>query len=264
MRRILLSLQPPEALALKRYVLFGLLVFVLCTPLLFVAFLLAAAQFPALDRVTMSMPSSFRSAVASIAIRKARSEGGRASKVERALRLDPKAADLWADECAVGASNCPSGASAFTSSAEWTRRGELKEKAGDFCGAEKDYAAASRMITGYDTGNSRALGRTLLHCGQTGLAITEFNVALHQDTLVRDRQQHTSSGDDAPDERTEAAANVITDEEWLSIAYRVQNRNQSGAAEEACHAAHPELHPCYCTLTKGKLSCSSGVPPQVR
>ncbi len=244
---------------MKRYLLFGLLVAVLCTPLLFVAFLLAAAQLPALDRVTMAMPMSFRSAVASIAVRNARSEHGHGAKLARALRLDPQASQIWPEVCSVGENDCPTISTSGHSSAELSKLGEAKERAGDFCGAEKEYAAASQVISGFNTDNSRALGRTMLRCGQTGLSISEFKVALSQDTIARDRQASSSSADD-PDDN--AAANVITDQEWISIAYRVQK--QPGPAEEACNAAHPELHPCVCNLVRGKPSCSANVPPPAR
>jgi len=245
---------------LKRYVLFGLLVAVICTPLFFVAFLLAAAQFPALDRVTMQMPMSFRSAVASLAVRNARSEHGHGAKLARALRLDPQASEIWPADCALGANDCPNTSYVGASGAELSKRGEAKERAGDFCGAEKEYAAESRVLSGFDTDNSRALGRTMLQCGQTSLSISEFKVALSQDTIARDRQA-SGSFEDHSDENA-AAANVITDQEWISIAYRVQR--QQGPAEEACNAAHPTFHPCMCELLRGKPSCSANVPPPAR
>jgi hypothetical protein len=73
-----------------RPVLWGLLVFVLCLPLIFVLYLVAAARYPAMDGFTAKLPSEVGAAVAQIAMRKVRSGKDESTALDRVIRLDPE------------------------------------------------------------------------------------------------------------------------------------------------------------------------------
>ncbi len=52
-----------------RLVLWGLLIFVLCLPMLFVLLLIPAARYPAMDSLTMKLPMGIRRTVAELTLR---------------------------------------------------------------------------------------------------------------------------------------------------------------------------------------------------
>jgi len=86
-----------------RHVLWGLLIFVLCLPMLFVLLLFPAAKYAAMDSVTTKLPMTIRRTVAELTLRDAGYGKDAAKGIGRAIQLDPESADAWTRLCHTGA-----------------------------------------------------------------------------------------------------------------------------------------------------------------
>jgi hypothetical protein len=82
-----------------RPVLWSLLIVVVCLPLTFVLYLIAAAKYPTMDAFTKKLPTGARAAVADLTLRNAGYRKGSVKQVARAIELDPESGDAWSRRC---------------------------------------------------------------------------------------------------------------------------------------------------------------------
>ena len=235
---------------MKRYVLFGLLVAAVCTPLFFVAFLLTAANVPALDKLTMAMPHTIRAAVAELALG---SGGGAANKKthDRVLKLDPQNDQARSGGCSgnyqVGTGSCAVQVLGLdTAGAERLNTLGLKqEQGGDPCSAEDTFTKANTAAGGGRSEYLRNMGRAAYECGRYAYSSSEFSAA--EDDDAKDLAAHPEDADDInPD--------LEYEREWLSLAYTATRQPQ--LANEACLRAHTGWKACRCILKDQKPVCS--------
>src|SRR5580704_17272026 len=87
---ILAAFQSSGALPMR--LVWALLVCILCLPLAFVLYLVAAARYPSMDGFTARLPPVVGSAVSQIALRRAGYGKDDGNAIHRALQLDPESA----------------------------------------------------------------------------------------------------------------------------------------------------------------------------
>jgi tetratricopeptide (TPR) repeat protein len=239
---------------LKRYVLFGLLVAAVCTPLLFVAFLLTAANVPAMDRFTLALPQTIRGAVAQLALS---SGGGTANKKtrERVLKLDPANPQLNGREVtlAQGFSNSVTFSGNNGAATELNKLGLEQEQAGDPCTAEDTFTRANSNVNGGNTQYLRNMGRAAYECGRYAYSVSEFSAAEDDDA----RNLKTD-----PEDADDINLDLEYEREWLSLAYTATRQPQ--LANEACLRAHTGWKGCRCSLKDKKPSCTEVTPRAAR
>jgi tetratricopeptide (TPR) repeat protein len=244
-----------------RYVWFGLLVLVVCTPLVLVSLLFAEAMLPSLDAVTLHEPLGVRKTIAQIAANDAGYGKDAPVKLARVLRLDPENPEVWSRRCTDSTypgegkppkddalAVCQHAAALDSSSYNWSNVGKAQEAAGKYCDAQQSYSRASEGLQQSDASNFRALGRSALLCGQSGIAIAELNLAQNTDGAGA----ANPNVDD--DERELHKEGLQTDREWLTFAYA--NTKQPEQASKFCGLAHPDWQNCSCEVVKGEIKCS--------
>jgi len=223
---------------LKRYLLFGLLVAVLCMPLAFVAFLLTAANVPAMDRLTLAMPHTVRAAVAQLAVSRG---GGFSNKKthDRVLRLDPSYADDH-----IGRATQVIQVNGETAS-KLNKLGLDQEMAGDPCTAEDTFTQANSRANGGNAEYLRNMGRAAYECGRYAYSVSEFSAAEDHDA---------ADLKDDPEDADDIDPDLEYEREWLSLAYTATRQPQ--LANEACLRAHTGWKACRCILKDKKPSCA--------
>ncbi len=234
---------------MKRYVLFGLLVAAVCTPLLFVALLLTAANVPAMDKLTLAMPQTIRAAVAQLALS---SGGGAANKKthDRVLKLDPTN-DASNAGCSgnyhVGTGHCAVTVLGLdTASAQKLNTlGLQQERGGDPCTAEDTFTKANSDAGGGSSEYLRNMGRAAYECGRYAYSVSEFSAA--EDDDARDLKAN-------PDDAVDFDSDLTYEREWLSLAYTATHQPQ--LANTACLRAHTSWKACHCVLKDKKATCS--------
>jgi len=240
-----------------RKVWFGLIVLAVCTPIALVALLLAAVQFPAMDKVTLAMPPDVRATVAAIVIQRSGYGKDSLGKIQRVLRLQPENPKAWSGLCSIQADSDQTAPVLETCAhavkldpddgANLEYLAGAQEKAGDFCTAEETYTAANRAVSD-DPDDLRGMGRSALQCGRIPYSIAELEAARDLDL------KHSTDPNDDDDDVDDYKADLQVDREWLVLAYAAARRPTDAA--EVCSQAHPAWKTCSCTLRKGKPACS--------
>ena len=232
-----------------RPVLWGLLVFVLCLPLAFVLFLIAAARYPAMDSFTMKLPDGIRATVAELILRKAPYANVSAKLVDRAIELDPENADAWARRCHGNGEEAKSDQGACRkaialdpSAWNFNGLGAAQENAQDYCTAEDSYTNAIKASAN-SAYSLRNMARAALRCGHVGASVAGFEVAEGLDAK--------SAAD--PDEDDDTKNDLLADREYLAVAY--DRTNQPAKATAICIKAHADWKACHCELTDTAVKC---------
>jgi tetratricopeptide (TPR) repeat protein len=235
-----------------RPVLWGLLVFVLCLPLTFVLYLAAAARYPATDSFTAKLPALVGAAVAQIALRKAPNGKDESTALDRVIRLDPENADAWSWRChannnatAADEPACRKAIALGPTAWNFNGLGDAQEHAGEFCAAEDSYTKAVQA-TANEALYLRNMARAAMRCGHTGASVAGFEVAEGLDAKA--------AAD--PDEDEITKDDLLTDREYLAVAY--DRSNQPDKAAAMCTKAHPEWKTCHCELTEIGMNCANG------
>jgi tetratricopeptide (TPR) repeat protein len=235
-----------------RPVLWGLLVFAVCMPLVFVLFLVAAARYPAMDSFTTSLPSSIRATVAELTMRKMGFGKDAAQRIDRTIRLDPENSDAWSRRChmtfddnKIDMAACSKATSLDPSPWNYNELGAAQEHEKNYCAAEESYTSAIR-----GSSNSslylRNMARAALRCGHAGASVAGFEVAEGLDAKpVED-----------PDDADDVKADLQVDREYLTVAYN--RTNQPAKATAVCAKAHADWKTCDCELTDTDVKCSGG------
>jgi tetratricopeptide (TPR) repeat protein len=237
-----------------RPVLWGLLGFIVCLPLAFVLLLVAAARYPAMDAFTMKLPTSLRTAVAELTLRKAGYGKDSAKGIDRALRLDPDNGDAWTRRCHMGATvdqeACQRAIRFEPTAWNFNGLGSAQEHAKNYCAAEDSYTSAIRASNN-DAFSLRNMARAALHCGHTGASVAGFEVAEGLDAKA--------ASDPDPDDADDAKSDLLADRQYLAVVY--DQTNQPAKAAAICAKAHPDWKTCHCELTETDVKCTDeGVP----
>jgi tetratricopeptide (TPR) repeat protein len=237
-----------------RPVLWGLLGFVACLPLAFVLLIVVAAKYPAIDAFTTKLPEGVQTTVADLILQKAAYGKDTANGIDRALRFDPENADAWTRRCHGNLNETPSDQGACRKAIaleptawNFSGLGAAQEQAKDFCAAEDSYTNAIREATN-DAYYLRNMARAALRCGHTGASVAGFEVAEGLDAKA--------AAD--PDEDDDVKTELLSDREYLSVAY--DRTNQPVKATAICTKAHTDWKTCHCELTETSVSCSDAPP----
>jgi len=233
-----------------RPVLWGLLVFVVCLPLAFVVFLVAAARYSAMDTLTVKLPTSIRTTVADLTLRNTGYGKDSVKLVDRAIELDPESADAWGRRCHGDGEKAtydqPACRKAITldpSAWNFNGLGTTQENAKDFCAAEDSYTSAIRASEN-SACSLRNMARAALRCGHVGASLAGFEVAEGLDAKA--------AAD--PDEDDDIKTDLLSDREYLVVAYN--RTNQPAKAAAICTKAHADWKSCHCELTDTDVKCS--------
>jgi len=229
-----------------RPVLWGLLGLVVCLPLAFVLLIIVAAKYPAMDSFTMKLPASVQTTVADLILQKAGYGKGSAKGIDRALRFDPESPDAWThlDETTSEQAACRKAISLEPTAGNFNGLGAAQEQAKDFCAAEDSYTRAIREAAN-DAYLLRNMARAALRCGHTGASVAGFEVAEGLDAKA--------TAD--PDDDGETKADLLSDREYLAVAY--DRTNQPAKATAICTKAHTDWKTCHCELTETSVKCSN-------
>jgi tetratricopeptide (TPR) repeat protein len=233
-----------------RPVLWGLLVFVVCLPLAFVLLIAAAAKYPAMDALTVKLPSGIRTTVADLTLRNAGYGKDSIKLVDRAIVLDPESADAWGRRChgdgdktSYDQAACRKAIALDPSAWNFNGLGTTQENAKDFCAAEDSYTGAIKASAN-DAYSLRNMGRAALRCGHVGAGVAGFEVAEGLDAKA--------AAD--PDEDDDIKTDLLSDREYLAVAY--DRTNQPAKATAICTRAHSDWKTCHCELTDTEVKCS--------
>jgi len=245
----------------KRYLLFGLIVAVVCAPLFFVVLLFAAAYWTPLDKLTLTLPPSVRATIAAVAVSNPAHVKTPAQE-DRILRLDPNSPFAWNHRCHRAAAfgdidKIQPNAIVFCARANELEPSQLntfylataQEAAGDFCTAEQTYTKANSYASSSHADDLRGMGRSAYQCGLIPAAIAELEFA--RDLDLKASTDPNNDEDDVDDYKF----NLQSDREWLTLAYTANHQPKQAA--EACSLAHPDMKPCTCTLQNHKPTCST-------
>jgi tetratricopeptide (TPR) repeat protein len=233
-----------------RPVLWGLLGFVVCLPLAFVLLIVAAAKYPAMDSITTKLPDGIQTTVADLILQKTAYGKDAAKGIDRALRFDPENADAWTRRChnnfdgtTPDPATCRKAIALQPTAWNFNGLGAAQEQAKDFCAAEDSYTNAIREATN-DAYYLRNMARAALRCGHTGASVAGFEVAEGLDAKA--------AAD--PDDDGDTKADLLSDREYLAVAY--DRTNQPAKAAAICTKAHTGWKTCHCDLTEAGVKCS--------
>jgi tetratricopeptide (TPR) repeat protein len=233
-----------------RPVLWGLLVFVVCLPLAFVLFLIASARYPALDALTVKLPEGIRTTVADLTLRNAGYGKDSVKLVDRAIELDPESADAWSRRChsdgnaaTYDQAACRKAITLDPSAYNFNGLGTTQENAKDFCAAEDSYTSAIKASAN-SAYSLRNMARAALRCGHVGASVAGFEVAEGLDAKA--------AAD--PDEEDDIKTDLLSDREYLAVAY--DRTNQPAKAGAICTRAHASWKTCHCELTDADVKCA--------
>jgi hypothetical protein len=231
----------------------ALLVCILCLPLAFVLYLVAAARYPSMDGFTARLPPVVGSAVSQIALRRAGYGKDDGNAIHRALQLDPESADAWTRLCHLNddagghEATCRKAVSLSPTAWNFNALGAAQERSGNFCTAEDSYTMSVQK-TSNNAFFLRNMARAALRCGHSGASVAGFEVAESLDAkAVSD-----------PDDDDGTKPDLISDREYLSAAY--DRTKQPEKATAICLKAHSDWKSCHCELTDKDVKCSNGRP----
>ncbi len=244
---------------------------VICLPLLFSLWLLAAVEWPRMDAVTRHLPMGLRGLVAhSIVMRepagrpdadgRRRSESldfaaARSAEAEQLTLVDmhtlsdtqtplnakiphtpAKLQELYAQQIA-----------GRKAARELSKKATATELAGDACAAEELYAEASSKDSGPEIYEyTEGVGRSGVRCGDLPGARAGLETAV----MV---ESNFIKGTDE-DALMNVRDDLRKDREYMVVLYNMQH--ERGLAQQACAAAHPGWRACSCKLApKTGVSC---------
>ncbi len=237
-----------------RPVLWGLLGFVVCLPRAFVLLIVAAARFPSMDAFTLKLPATVQVTVAGLILQKTSYGKDSAKGVDRVLRFDPDNPDAWTRRCHSDLTQKTYDQAACRRAIKlaptaWNFNGlGATQQAKDFCAAEDSYTNAIRNSSN-DAFSLRNMARAALRCGHTGARIAGVEVAEGLDVQT--------AAD--PDEGDDVKADLLSEREYLVVAY--DRTNQPAKAAAVCIKAHPDWRTCHCDLTETSVKCSNSAAP---
>jgi tetratricopeptide (TPR) repeat protein len=237
-----------------RLVLWCLLIFILCLPMLFVLLLFPAAKYAAMDSVTTKLPMGIRRTVAELTLRNTGYGKDAARGIGRAIQLDPESADAWTRLCHTSAdgavgdmATCQKAIALDPSAWNFNGLGTAQERAKDYCSAEDSYTLAIKRSSNEAT-YLRNMARAALRCGHTGASVAGFEVAEGLDA----KAAASPDGDD-----DDIKDDLATDREYLAIAYN--RTGESVKAISACRKAHPDWENCHCDFTETGAICTDKI-----
>ena len=222
-----------------------------CLPMLFVAWLMMASYWPAMDRLTMKLPSGVRQTIATVAFEKVGWDKKAPARLERVLQLDPTNAKAWSRRCSLNDDftdatanlhSCTTAIALDSSESNWTGLARAQEAVGNECAAEESFTKAANLApssSGYY--HEEELGRAALRCGDlyTARAGLEAAIDLENKSLKED--------DDDQDEINETKDDQVTDREYLVVTF--DKLHEPGLSRQACSAVHPDWKGCVCSLS---------------
>jgi tetratricopeptide (TPR) repeat protein len=169
--------------------------------------------------------------------------------VDRAIELDPENADAWSlrchnngDKTTYDQAACRKAITLDPSAYNFNSLGLVQENAKDFCAAEDSYTSAIRAAAN-EAYYLRNMARAALRCGHAGASVAGFEVAEGLDAKV--------AAD--PDEDDDIKADLLSDREYLAVAY--DRTNQPVKAVATCAKAHTGWKACRCELTDAEVKC---------
>jgi tetratricopeptide (TPR) repeat protein len=240
-----------------RPVLWGLLIIVVCLPLIFVLLIIAAAKYSAMDSLTMNLPISVRTTVADLILHNAPFGNLSLKPVERAIRLDPENGDAWSRRCHGNGEEkkydqgaCRKAIRINPSAWNFNGLGTAQENAKDYCAAENSYTSAIRASEN-SSYSLRNMARAALRCGHPGASVAGFEVAEGLDAKA--------AAD--PDLDDGEKADLLSDREYLAVAY--DRTNQPAKATAICNKAYPAWKTCHCALNDAGVRCLEMPPAPV-
>ena len=231
---------------------------VLCLPMLFVGWLLAASQWAKMDALTMHAPDGMRSVVASLVMKKAGWGRDAFPMLERVMRLDPDNAEAWGRRCMVYSRGpqpeadveaCVKAVSLQPTPQMYTALGRADDRAGKECDAAEAFKTAVHgQMRGYKA--MERMGRAELKCGELPEAREglETAVLLENDRLL-------GKGVTAA-QIPQVKADLLTDREYLIVAY--DGLKEAKLAKQMCSVAHVGWKGCVCGMEGGEVVCREG------
>jgi tetratricopeptide (TPR) repeat protein len=233
-------------------------VFVLCLPLLFVGWLLAAAHWSSMDASTLNAPESLRQMVASVILERTGNSLNQLASLQRVIRLNPDEGSAWTWLCSgyipgnhppSDLATCRRALALQPTSNNYNALGRLQELSGDECAAEDTFtkAAGKDASTGlYESAEN--MGRAALRCGDLYGSRAALEVAIG----MQDKSLKDSDLDE--DEIAEIRKDRLSDNEYLVIV--LDRLKLPTLARQACTEAHPDWSGCACLLdARGKAAC---------
>jgi hypothetical protein len=167
----------------------------------------------------------------------------------------PENADAWSRRCNnnfEGATpnpvTCRKAVALQPTAWNFNGLGAAQERAKDYCAAEDSYTSAIKEEAN-DAEYLRNMARAALQCGHTGASVAGFEVAEGLDAKA--------AAD--PDEDEDVKADLLSEREYLVVAY--DRTNQPAKAAAICAKAHPDWKTCHCDLTETGVSCSNNASP---
>jgi len=239
-----------------RRVGWALLVVVLCTPLAFTVYLVTAARYPALDRVTLTLPMAIRQPVAGIVMQKAGYGDKSTAAIDRVVRIDPDNGDAWSRRCTAtrnksnpaAASICATAIRLAPDSAwNYNALGYAQQESKNFCAAEDSFTTAMDKDRN-DAYLIRNMSIAAMRCGHLGAAQSGLEVSETLDAKA--------AAD--PDDDEDSKDDLVLDREYLAVVY--DRTQQPAKATEVCLKAHPTYKPCHCDLTDKSVACTGSLP----
>jgi len=230
---------------------------VLCLPMLFVIWLLAAVRWPRMDSLTLRMPMEVRRTVAQLAFQKAGWNKGSFHKLERVIALDPQNTDAWGRRCteykdAEGAKahlqTCETTVALDATPENLDALGRAQEALGDPCAADASFTKAAGNTSEQAYLYVEDMGRAALRCGDLYGARAGLETAiLQEDKSIKEPDQDQEDIDDTK-------VDQLTDREYLIVT--LDRLHEGSLSKDACSAAHPDWAGCACALgAKGEVSC---------
>jgi len=230
---------------------------VLCLPMLFVIWLLAAVRWTRMDAWTLRMPTGVRRTVAQLAFQKVGWDKGSLPRLERVIVLDPKNADAWGRRCTdykdaeaakAHVQTCQTAVALDATPENLDALGRAQEALGDPCAADASFTKAAGNTSEQAYLYVEDMGRAALRCGDLYGARAGLETAiLQEDKSLKEPDQDEEEIDDTK-------ADQLTDREYLVVT--LDRLHEQGLSKDACSAAHPDWAGCACALgAKGEVSC---------
>jgi len=233
----------------KALIAFG--IFILCLPLFFSLWLLAAVQSPKLDHITQQTPSGLRQFVASAVMGNAGFGKKSLPAVERALRLDPENAEALDRKCSLESSDntpasledCQKSLRIKPTAEAYYNVGNAQLEQGNVCDAETNLTeAASKSSSSGNAWYLNRMGVAAIRCNDLPGARAALEAALDQDN------KSLNAPNQEQDDLDEDHENILSDQELLVIVY--QDQHEKGLEAATCKAAHPDKPHCNCAIGK--------------
>jgi len=233
----------------------GLGVLLVCLPMVFMGWLLAAAQWKKMDPITVRMPMSLRQTVAAVVTQKA--AWNDRPTFARAVKLDPESAVGWDGLCSATEvekdaktelANCRKAVALSDNASDEDVIGQALEKLGDPCAAAESYRKASSMGSGGSL-YPQHMGEAALACGDLTLARSGLELA------VQNATKELADEDGEEDDKKDTQQRLSEEREFLIVVY--DRMKQPQLANATCKVEHPDWkRGCDCEVDKdGDVSC---------